>query len=481
LSRKVKPKLASAFGNEEKLYLVKAILLIVGIYVFQDFIYDYWKYLALFLPGFFIMYLWFMSIYTGDRFYDLLKEQITLMPIPYAEGGKKVFIPLATIVLILANVLIYYIFQKPSITNNEFIAANFTFLPDTVTWWNLLISPFSSMFLHADAGHLWGNMFFLWAFGPAVEERLGAKKFVSLYLITGFLGDSIALFVKFFILSKSYHAWGASGAISGTMGVFMIRCYFKKLVIPIPLLGLVNLKLRINSLLPLGFFFLRDLSGGFKQLVGSNSRIGYWAHVGSMVVGIILAARLKLHRDAAEEKYTEDGIAGVEDQVYGIDGEGQLLKALALNPKNETALLAMARLKARKRLRQGMELFQQVIYLALRSDPKRAAKIYIEYFSIYKRMLEPDLEYRLSGIFYSQGENKKAIRSLEMVVDEPSTKEATRERAFFQLISVLAENRQIEGAQFRLRQFGETFPQSTLLQRAREISNKDSKRTVNKT
>ena len=85
-------------------------------------------------------------------------------------------------------------------------------------------------------------------------------------------------------------------------------------------------------------------------------------------------------------------------------------------------------------------------------------------------MLEPDLEYRLSGYFYSQGENKKAIRSLEMVVDEPSTKEATRERAYFQLISVLAENRQIEGAQFRLRQFGETFPQSTLLQRAREIS-----------
>ena len=139
-----------------------------------------------------------MSIYTGDRFYDLLKEQITLMPIPYAEGGKKVFIPRATIVLILANVLIFYILQKPSVANNEFIKENFIFLPHTVTWCNILISPFSSMFLHSNAGHLWGNMFFLWAFGPAVEERLGAKKFISLYLITGSVWKFARTFCQIF-------------------------------------------------------------------------------------------------------------------------------------------------------------------------------------------------------------------------------------------------------------------------------------------
>ncbi|MCJ7484518.1 MAG: hypothetical protein MUO31_16330, partial [Thermodesulfovibrionales bacterium] len=61
MSRKAKPKLAPAFGKEEKLYLVKAMLLIVGIYVFQDFIYDSLKLFAFFLPIIFILYLWFKS------------------------------------------------------------------------------------------------------------------------------------------------------------------------------------------------------------------------------------------------------------------------------------------------------------------------------------------------------------------------------------------------------------------------------------
>jgi membrane associated rhomboid family serine protease len=466
----VKPKLASVFGKDEKLYLFKAILLIAGIYIFQDFIYDYWKYLVLLLPALFIMSIYFKSIQSGERFRDLLKDQITLMPVPYAEGGKKTFIPKATILLVLINILVFYFLKLSTLSDFELVRANFIFLPHKITWWNIMISPITSMFLHFGWGHLWGNMAFLWAFGPAVEERLGGGKFIFLYLLTGLLGKLIAAFIEFNFMYETYHGLGASGAISGIMGVFLVRCYFKKLVVPIPIFGLISFKLRINSLLPLGFFFLRDLQGGVDRLAGSDNGIGYWVHVGSMVAGMLIAARLKLHRDAAGEKYTEAGIGAIDHRVYGESGEKQLLNAMAINPKNETALLGLARIKAVTRRPEGREYFQEAINLALRSDPQRAAEIYNEYFQVYNRMLEPGLQYRLARIFHSQGNFESAARSLEMIIAEPTSSSAIREKAFFQLITILVEKGLGEAAQFRLRQFGEAFPQSTLLQRAQEIS-----------
>jgi TolA-binding protein len=326
------------------------------------------------------------------------------------------------------------------------------------------------MFLHSDAGHLWGNMAFLWAFGSAVEERLGGGKFIFLYLLSGFLGDLLALAVIRLFFSVTLHSLGASGAISGIMGVFLVRCYFKKLVVPIPIFALISFKLRINSLLPLGFYFLLDLKGGFRQLAGSNSSIGYWSHIGSMVAGIFLASLLKLHRDAAEESFTTAGIGAIDHRVYGESGEKQLLKAMAINPKNEAALLGLARIKSSFRRPEGREYYQQAINLALRSDPKGAAEIYAEYFQVYNRMLEPGLQYRLARTFHQQGNFENAARSLEMVIGELTTSDSTREQAFFQLIAILAEKGLLEAAQFRCRQFSEAFPQSKLLKRAQEIS-----------
>jgi len=85
-------------------------------------------------------------------------------------------------------------------------------------------------------------------------------------------------------------------------------------------------------------------------------------------------------------------------------------------------------------------------------------------------MLEPGLQYRLARTFHKQGNFENAARSLEMILAEPAASVAIREQAFSQLITILAEKGLMEAAQFRLRQFGEAFPRSALLQRAREIS-----------
>jgi membrane associated rhomboid family serine protease len=462
------PYVRAAFDKGEKRYLLKAGLLIAAIYFFRAEIYDLAGFFVLFLPAIMFSYVWFKSMHTGDKVLDILKENITIMPIPYAEGGRKIVVPWATIALVLINVLVFLLVRPTIDAGNEFIERHFVFLPRDLAWWSVVISPFTSMFLHANSGHLLGNMAFLWAFGPAVEERLGGKKYLFLYLLTGVLGSLVWIFIKINFLKELPHVLGASGAIAGIMGVFMVRCYFKKLVIPIPLFGLVNAKIKVNSLFPLGFFFLMDLNGGFKQIAGGHSRTAYWIHVGSMVSGMLLSARLKLHRDAAEEKYTESGLQSLDRTFSRRDGVASLQAALQLNPENEGALLGLAREYAITKKPEGRDLFQRAIRMKLRASPAHAAELYKEYLNSYNRMLDPDLQYRLAAVFYQQNDHEPAARALEMIVLEPSAADDTRQRAFYQLIVLLAENNMLEAAHYRLQQFAEQFPKSELAKAAED-------------
>jgi membrane associated rhomboid family serine protease len=463
-----KPYRRQAFAGEERLYFLKADMLILLIYFFRVEIYDLARVFLLFIPFFFFCYVWFKSIHSGDRLVDILREHITLIPIPYAEGGKKAFVPKATVLLILLNILAFYLVMLFNEAERRFVVGNFAFLPVQSTWWNVLISPFASMFLHSSAGHLWGNMVSFWAFGPAVEERVGTGRFLLFYFATGLLGGAVSVAVFRVFLSQSQHTIGASGAIAGITGVFLVRCYFKKLVIPLPLLGLINVKIRINSLLPLGLFFLLDIRSGIQQLAGRSSAIAYWVHVGSMAAGMAIAARLNLHGAAAEERYTEDGLRAMENTFARRDSMDALHSALELNPDNEPALLGLAREYAATRRPDGRELFQRAIRLKLRSAPDQAAELYKEYLGTYNQMLEPELQYRLASVFYRQGDHEPAARALEMIILEPSAADQTRQRAFYQLIVLLAENNMLEAAHYRLEQFKEQFPNSELAGSAEE-------------
>ena len=111
MALEAKPYVPPAFDRAEKIYLLKAGLMIVAVYLFREAIYDLAGYFLLFLPVFFFSYVWFRSMHTGDRVIDVLKENITFMPVAYAEGGRKKFIPRATILLILINVMVFYVLK----------------------------------------------------------------------------------------------------------------------------------------------------------------------------------------------------------------------------------------------------------------------------------------------------------------------------------------------------------------------------------
>ena len=163
-------------------------------------------------------------------------------------------IPVATIFLILANVTIYYS-GIDSITYSMRMAE-----PSLWLWTN-----FSSLFMHANAEHLWGNMLFLWIFGSAVEPRIARARYLAYYLLVGTAGN--ALSVAFYWMAG--YDWvaglGASGAISGVMGLFVVRCYFAQVGVPVPLFGAlgaalpIGYRLHVNAMVLVGLFLFLGL------------------------------------------------------------------------------------------------------------------------------------------------------------------------------------------------------------------------------
>ncbi len=429
------------------------------------------SYLFLLLaPAVLVFFIWVKAILSDESFFATLADSVTIFPTKYAEGEIGLERQLrATHVLILINVGIHYGLVLLGESCRETVLKYLVFFPHKMYFWNILISPLISNFLHADASHLWWNMIFLWAFGLVLEKRIGWRQFTYLYLLTGLLSDLISVIVPIIFAQELVSGLGASGAISGIIGVFAVRLYYKRLVFPIPLLGIIslifpaNLKIRMNSLLVIGMYFWGDLVGGISSLSGSGEAggIGYWAHIGGMLSGIFLGLRLGYQDMAAEDRNTEQGLAALEDENRIVEGQEFLRRALELNPENEAALLALARKKSWPRpSEEGGMLYRRLILSVLERDPARAAEVFSEYFPIYRIPFEPATQYRLAKLLERYGWLDAAARALEALVDDPKTPDLWAERSLFDLAKILEELGLTEAAEFRYEQLLERFPNS---------------------
>jgi membrane associated rhomboid family serine protease len=144
---------------------------------------------------------------------------------------------------------------------------------------------FTSMFLHGGWLHLLGNMLFLWVFGGAVEEALGHFQYLIFYLICG-VGS--ALVHTAFNLGSKLPTVGASGAISGVMGAFIVLFPRARVTTLIPAL-LLFFTVKIPAYLMLGYwFFLQFFSGVASLGMTDQGGVAWWAHVGGFILGAVL-------------------------------------------------------------------------------------------------------------------------------------------------------------------------------------------------
>ncbi len=153
------------------------------------------------------------------------------------------------------------------------------------TW----LTPLSSMFLHGSWFHLIGNMWFLWLFGNNVEDSMGRVRYVLFYLLSGLGAAATQTLLS---PTSVVPMVGASGAISGVMGAYVILYPTVQVHMLVVLVVFIT-RIVVPAYLMLGYWFLLQLLQGTATL-GSTGGVAFWAHVGGFVAG---AGLIFLFRD----------------------------------------------------------------------------------------------------------------------------------------------------------------------------------------
>ena len=136
---------------------------------------------------------------------------------------------------------------------------------------------FTSMFMHGGFMHLIGNMLYMWIFADNIEDNLGPKKFLIFYLLAGI---GAAMTQVLMDTHSQVPMVGASGAIGGVLGAYLINHPNARVLVLIPF-GFFSQLIKIRALYVLGFWFV-------LQFISSGGGVAYAAHIGGFVSGVIL-------------------------------------------------------------------------------------------------------------------------------------------------------------------------------------------------
>ena len=211
------------------------------------------------------------------------------MLFPYKDDNPRILVPYVTYVIISINVLIF-VFQLnmgmvSSSAEREFIY-RFGFIPANFS----IITVFTSMFLHGGISHIMGNMWFLWVFGDNVEGVLGHVKFAVFYIICGLAATMSQLFVD---PSSKIPMVGASGAIAGVLGMYMIRFPHARVHV-FAFIIIFFTTFRIPAMFVLGFWFFNQLTNGLGSLgFDTTGGVAWFAHIGGFISGVMLNQAFK--------------------------------------------------------------------------------------------------------------------------------------------------------------------------------------------
>lgn len=169
----------------------------------------------------------------------------------------------------------------------EPVLANVAFIP--ARFWNgfLLIDVltiFISMFLHGGWLHLGGNMLYLWVFGDNVEDRLGHGRYLLFYFLCGIAATLSHAFVN---PVSRVPAIGASGAIAGVLGAYILMFPRARVTTLIPIFIFITIR-ELPAIFLLGVWFVIQLFVGVASLGAAEGGVAYFAHIGGFAFGMVL-------------------------------------------------------------------------------------------------------------------------------------------------------------------------------------------------
>jgi len=199
--------------------------------------------------------------------------------------------PVVTIGLIAVNLLVFlFEFSLDPQTRNALIES-FGLVPDQFAWTNV----FTSMFLHGGWMHVLGNMWFLWIFGDNIEDLLGHGKFLLFYLACGVAAAVAQVFVN---RGSMVPMVGASGAIAGVMGAYLIKFPRSRVVTLVFFIFITVIEIPAPVMLVYWFViqFFSGVGSFARTHISEGGGTAFFAHVGGFLAGMLLAKILSPDR-----------------------------------------------------------------------------------------------------------------------------------------------------------------------------------------
>ena len=212
--------------------------------------------------------------------------------------------PIVTVALITVNCLIYFYLLSWG-EGFQLALVKWGTIPFEVTHgaeltpelsFSIPLSLFSSMFLHGGFFHLAGNMLYLWIFGDNVEDQLGHVKFFVFYILAGLAASLLYILTA---PNSKVPMIGASGAIAGVLGAYMIR-FPKARILTLIFFGFFIRVIPIPALFVLGFWFILQLLYALPSIGSTSGGVAFFAHVGGFFAGIVL---FKLFSGFSRKRY----------------------------------------------------------------------------------------------------------------------------------------------------------------------------------
>jgi membrane associated rhomboid family serine protease len=222
--------------------------------------------------------------------------------LPLKDINKSLTTPHINRLIIIANIIIFTVYWLSSqniFWSSQFaneIEQRFVMIPEQIIHGQQLYTLFTSMFMHAGWLHLLGNMLFLYVFGDNIEDAFGHVGYLVFYIISGLVA-TLAYIVSILLVPAigdlAAGLVGASGAISGVLGAYIVL-YPKARIIAL----VFYVILPVPAIIFLGFWFIMQWFYGFFDMSGG---VAYWAHIGGFIAGMILALAFGLKRKKARE------------------------------------------------------------------------------------------------------------------------------------------------------------------------------------
>ena len=392
---------------------------------------------------------------------------MNLIPLPIRTDRTLKKVPYVTYTLCFLNIFVFLNQIGMSQSERDAAAHQWGFIVSQPS----IVTLFTSGFLHGDILHLFSNLLILWLVGTVLEAGIGSAVFLLFYLASLVCATTLYGVISRLFMHDSLHIplIGASGAISGVTGLAAFR-YFRLRVLTIPIIsfGFLPIPIPIMVWVPMWayalYFAAKELVAGFNLLTNNtDNMVAHWAHIGGLVMGVLMALLLKAVNEGRRECALEDSTRAAAGEKPRERSLQEVRELLRLHPNDPELMEAMAGLlMVQGHWAKSRDIYLKAVHLFVAAGQRdRAAISYLNALRAFPNTLLPPREQMtMASTLEALGHFREAVQAFGLIIEHyPDREEAETSLLRAALIYQRYLN-DMPAAERLLKYFIERYPES---------------------